>query len=162
MTCKWTEYLFSIFCGNRWTAQVPDGVRVRRVDVVAVVRQQQRGHQLGARQLRPLLHHHLQRARWHRVERQLHVAPIPARPPFKVRSPIHSPLAFWSFVMLISFFFFKLILIFITFKSIENIFLNWFLILEKSGKLSKMMSLFFHILDKFFLILMYLKLIFLP
>ena len=129
MQMNWIFFFF-LFCGNRWTAQVPDGVRVRRVDAVAVVRQQQRGHQLGARQLRPLLHHHLQRARWHRVERQLHVAPIPARPPFKVRSPIHSPLAFWSIVMLISFFF-KLILIFITFKFIENIFLKLILNLRK-------------------------------
>ena len=80
------ETRFWFACCRR-AAQVPDGVRVRGLGADAVVRQQQRGDQPGARQLRPLLHHHLQRARRHRLERQLHVAPLPPRPPLQVRSP---------------------------------------------------------------------------
>ena len=48
---------FGFHCSR--TAEVPDGVRVRRVDADAVVRQQRGGDQLAASQLRPLFDHHL-------------------------------------------------------------------------------------------------------
>ena len=59
---------------------------MRRLYVDVVLQRQQRGDQPAAGQLRPFLHHNLQRARRHGLVRQLHVASLSTRPTLQVSS----------------------------------------------------------------------------
>ncbi len=64
---------------------------MRRVHVDVVLQRQQRGDQPAAGQLRPFLHHNLQRARRHGLVRQLHVASFSTRPTLQVSPPLSLP-----------------------------------------------------------------------